>query len=218
MMLSENIQLEDVKALIEALEAKDFQKGDALLHQIFVQSEREIVEGMEDLAQQIHSTLKSFGEETDLLAQTKHELPDASERLNYVIEETEKASHRTLEAAEKLYDVLEKVSDDLEQEALKQTLKEAMTHINEIMIAQGFQDLTGQVLKKVITLVSDLETNLKTLIEKAGIDYDFIPDKTEEEKRADIEKGVGPNVTRKSKQDAVSEQGDVDDLLADLGI
>ena len=217
-MLSENIKLEDVKALAEALAAKDFQKGDVLLHQIFVQSEREIVEGMEDLAQQIHLTLKSFAEETDLLAQTKHELPDASERLNYVIEETEKASHRTLEAAEKLYDSLEKVSDQVEQEVLKQTLKEAMAHINEIMIAQGFQDLTGQVLKKVIKLVSDLEANLKTLIEKAGIDYDFIPDKTEEEKRAEIEKGVGPNVTRKSKQDSVSEQGDVDDLLADLGI
>ncbi len=217
-MLSENIELKVVEALKTAIETKDFQKGDELLHQLFLQSEREIVEGMEDLAQQIQSTLRSFSEETDILKQAKHELPDASEGLNYVIEETEKASHATLEAAETMYDILEKAAEQVEKEEVKLQLQEAMSLINKIMLAQGFQDLTGQVLKKVIHLVSELEGNLKALIEKSGIDYDFIPDKTEEEKRAEREKGMGPNVTQKSKHDAVSDQGDVDDLLADLGI
>lgn len=217
-MLSKSIELEVVEALRKAIEEKDFQKGDELLHQIFVQSEREIVEGMEDLAHQIRSTLKSFSEETDILKQAKHELPDASEGLNYVIEETEKASHATLEAAEMMHDILEKVADQVEQKAVKAQLQEAMSLINNIMLAQGFQDLTGQVLKKVIHLVSELEINLKALIEKAGIDYDFIPEKTEAEKQAERERGMGPNVTQKAKQDAVSGQGDVDDLLADLGI
>jgi len=217
-MLSENIELETVEALKQAIIDQDFQKGDELLHQLFAQSEREIVEGMEDLANQIQNTLISFAEETDLLTQAKHDLPDASERLNYVIEETEKSSHSTLEAAEKIYETLEQALNETEQESVKNQIQKAMSLINTIILAQGFQDLTGQVLKKVIHLVTELERNLKTLIEKSGIDYDFIPDKTEAEKKAEREKGMGPNVTQKSKEDAVSDQGDVDDLLADLGI
>ncbi|GAB6034289.1 protein phosphatase CheZ [Galenea microaerophila] len=217
-MLSENIELETVEALKQAIIEQNFQKGDELLHQLFAQSEREIVEGMEDLANQIQNTLISFAEETDLLTQAKHDLPDATERLNYVIEETEKASHSTLEAAEKIYETLEQALNEAEQESVKNQIQEAMSLINTIILAQGFQDLTGQVLKKVIHLVTELERNLKTLIEKSGIDYDFISNKTEAEKQAEREKGMGPNVTQKSKQDAVSDQGDVDDLLANLGI
>ncbi len=215
-MLSKNIELELLKKLQSSIEAKDYEQADTYLHQLFQQTERELVEGVEEIADKVSKALSSFGEESALLSQAKHDLPDASERLNYVIEETEKASHTTLEAAEAVYDKLDELANKIDDESLKTELSQAKEQMNTIILAQGFQDLTGQVLKRVIILVTELEDNLKSLIEKAGIDMDVIPDIAET--KEDREKGIGPNVTAKSKQDAVDGQGDVDDLLADLGI
>lgn len=218
-MLVENMDVEKLEQLLDAVKQQDNERAQRLYQSIFNETQHYLVEGVEKIADQLHQAMKEFSEDASLLRQTKHELPDATEGLQYVFTETEKASNQTLTAAETLYELLEGLAKKLERdEESKALLDQAMQQVNAIMLAQGFQDLTGQVLKRVMVLITDLEESLKSLIQQAGIDYASIPEKSEEEKRKENEKGVGPNVTQQHQKESVSNQGDVDDLLADLGL
>ncbi|HEX8603962.1 MAG TPA: protein phosphatase CheZ [Pseudoduganella sp.] len=82
------------------------------------------------------------------------------------------------------------------------------SHLMDIMMAQDFQDLTGQVIKRVTSIAQNLEKQLvQTLI-------DFAP----EELKKEIDSGLlnGPQID-KSKDGVVADQGQVDDLLDSLG-
>jgi chemotaxis protein CheZ len=82
------------------------------------------------------------------------------------------------------------------------------SHLMDIMMAQDFQDLTGQVIKRVTAIAQNLEQQLvQTLI-------DFAPEQLKKE----IDNGLlnGPQID-KSKDGIVADQGQVDDLLDSLG-
>ncbi len=83
------------------------------------------------------------------------------------------------------------------------------------------QDLTGQVIQKVTTMVTDVEARLVNLVAMAGhvdqltgIQHGEIE---VEHKEEDLEQGVGPQVNAESEEDVASNQDDVDDLLSSLG-
>ena len=96
--------------------------------------------------------------------------------------------------------------------------------LNEILMAQGFQDLTGQVIKRVMTLIADVESNLLKLVVMAGqvdravgIEHstDDLRKKSNREKKSNV--GEGPQIHADKLEDVVSDQVDVDDLLSGLG-
>ena len=76
-------------------------------------------------------------------------------------------------------------------------------------MAQDFQDLTGQVIKKVVSLAQDLETQLMSIL------VETIP----EEKRTPSVKTLlnGPVINGEGRSDVVVSQRQVDDLLDSLG-
>ena len=82
-------------------------------------------------------------------------------------------------------------------------------HLTDIMMAQDFHDLTGQVVAKVVTLATDLEDSLLKLL------MQVVPP----EQRAKVDNSglQGPVVDAKSRSDVVANQTEVDDLLASLG-
>lgn len=79
-------------------------------------------------------------------------------------------------------------------------------------MAQDFQDLTGQIIRKVIDLVHDVEEKLVKLVRITG-------NKIEEETivKEGREKLAGPAVPGLDQGDQVSGQDEVDDLLSSLG-
>jgi chemotaxis protein CheZ len=88
------------------------------------------------------------------------------------------------------------------------------------MMAQDFHDLTGQVVAKVVKLASDLEGQLVSLLVQAA------PPETAQKVEAALtahalEPGhialEGPVVNAQGRDDVVSNQGGIDDLLASLG-
>ena len=85
-----------------------------------------------------------------------------------------------------------------------------------MLLAQGYQDLTGQVIRKVITLVNDVEYKLVELIRLSG--SHALKDKpaTDETGQPDIS-AQGPAVPGVDEGDRVRNQDDVDDLLSSLG-
>lgn len=218
-----------VQALLEAIDTDQAAQACALLDELTQLRESELYQQVSQLTQNLHQTLDTLQEDAPILMHTKHDLPDVTERLQYVIDETQKASETTLSSTENVLSLLEqvkhlvnkKIRDDGATTA--QTLsiiEQACLELTNIMMAQSFQDLTGQVLNRVIYIMTDLEGSLKSLIERSKFDLKALPEReqTDEQRRADEERGVGPNVTSKSKQDTVGSQEDIDDLLSGLGI
>jgi chemotaxis protein CheZ len=82
-------------------------------------------------------------------------------------------------------------------------------HLTDIMMAQDFHDLTGQVVAKVVTLANDLEDSLVKLL------VQVVP--PEQREKVDPNILQGPVVNPEGRTDVVTDQGEVDDLLASLG-
>jgi chemotaxis protein CheZ len=78
-----------------------------------------------------------------------------------------------------------------------------------IMLAQDFQDLTGQVIGKITSIAQDLEKQLVQVL------IDFAPS----EIRRELDNGLlnGPQIKPEGNTDVVANQGQVDDLLDSLG-
>lgn len=189
------------------------------------------------------------------------QMGDASERLDYVTRMTEQAANRTMDLAEASAPValgLVEQASDLKSEWLRlknrdmgpaefrelyQRMGEFLTRVeddgsqfyqnmNEVMLAQDYQDLTGQVIKKVVSLVQEVESSLVGLVRMAsqvdqltGIHHDLLEEgkdsssSVEEQQQADelaAYEGEGPQIHQEAP-DVVSDQDDVDDLLSSLG-
>jgi len=190
------------------------------------------------MARQLHDTLRELGYDK-LVEQTVSALPDTKDRLAYIANLTEQAACRVLNAtdvANPLQDDLENtaaaLSDrwdavfenrlgvgDFKQLAsetrafLKQDLpgKTGATkaQLMEIMMAQDFQDLTGQVIKKIIAVAQELETQLM------GVLIETMPG----ERRTESVNSLlnGPVINVEGRTDVVGTQQQVDDLLDSLG-
>jgi len=190
------------------------------------------------MARQLHDTLHELGYDK-LLEKTVHAIPDATDRLAYVANLTEQAACRVLNAtdiAKPLQDELETSSralgarwdklyaNQLSVEEFKQLAAETRAFLRdtapqkaaatndqllEIMMAQDFQDLTGQVIKKVVVLAQDLENQLVQVL------VDVIPDARRNENVNSLLNG--PVISSEGRTDVVVNQQQVDDLLDSLG-
>jgi len=224
MTLHTQIDIKQVKALLDALENQQADKAAELIDELTQLRESELVKQLTQLSQNLNQTLDGLQADTPILMHTKHDLPDVTERLQYVIDETQKASHTTLTSAETVLNLLDQVKHEAIESAhdsnAVQLIQQACSEIVNIMMAQSFQDLTGQVLNRTIYIMTDLEGSLKALIERSHYDLNDVPEKemTHEQRLAIEAKGLGPNVTQKSKQGTLESQDDVDDLLDQLGI
>ncbi len=190
------------------------------------------------LTRKLHDTMRELGYDKSLENAVGQVIPDARDRLAYIATLTEKAADRVLnatEVAKPLQDVIESGSAKLSGQwdrlfknelsidefkllvtetrgFLDTTSKHAKTtndQLMEIMMAQDFQDLTGQVIKRVIAMAQDMENQLLNLLVQT----------TSPEKRAEMNPGLlnGPVINAEGRNDIVTDQKQVDDLLESLG-
>lgn len=189
------------------------------------------------LTRQLHDALRELGYHQKV-EQAVHSLPDTRQRLDYIARLTGQAAERALSNVEKgqeIQDGVERESvrlsgqwrelyerrlgvDDFKQVAadtsafLDRTQEDARATqalLTDIMMAQDFHDLTGQVIQKVLKLAQDFEDELvKLLIESTP------PDKRN---AAQSEWMNGPVIDASSRDDVVANQAQVDDLLESLG-
>lgn len=190
------------------------------------------------MARALHDTLGQLGYDK-FFEKTVSALPDAKDRLAYVANLTEQAACRVLNAtdiASPLVDEIENHSHALGarwdqvfanqmgpdefkklatetraflKEQLPQKTQATHAQLTEIMMAQDFQDLTGQVIKKIVILAQELESGLM------GVLIEVLP----ETKRTDEVNNLmnGPVVNSEGRTDVVVNQEQVDDLLDSLG-
>ena len=209
---------------------------EALSNPIVGDSAEQLVNRIGHLARQMREGMRELGLDKGI-ARVTEAIPDARERLNYVAQMTERAAERALNAVDIAQPIQENLSrqanglterwdvwfssalalDDARElvidtrsylSGVPQKVSATHAQLMEIMMAQDFQDLTGQVVKKMMDMIQDMETQLLQLL----------IDNTPIEKRLEANNGLlnGPQ-TKTGNPDAVENQNQVDDLLASLG-
>jgi len=186
----------------------------------------EVFQRLGTITRQLHDTLGQLGL-MPRLQNSVDGLTDARSRLSYIARKTGEAADKVLTAVElakqdqdKITQATQKISvalaGQLSPEAVHALVavvddanQRVGAHLTDIMMAQDFHDLTGQVVSKVVALAIDLEDSLVKLLVQAA----------PQEPMLELQPvGLcGPVVDPAQRTDVVSSQGEVDDLLASLG-
>jgi chemotaxis protein CheZ len=186
------------------------------------------------ITRQLHDALEELGH-TERLKGTVSQLPDTKSRLSYIARLTGEAAERVLNQVDEA-----KVEQALITQRGRQLVeliggvpglaaampemlawaKEVVhssecvdTRLTDIMMAQDFHDLTGQVINRVVQLAATIEEQLLDLLLHSAPTGTPGQDKVES---LSMEL-AGPVVDGASRTDVVNDQAQVDDLLASLG-
>ncbi|MEK8090544.1 protein phosphatase CheZ [Thermithiobacillus plumbiphilus] len=202
--------------------------------------DRDMFQELGRMTRDLHQSIQELSFDPGLKDLAENELPDAKARLQHVIDMTEKAAHRTMNAVELLIPLQDPAIQEAEVlldawsklysremapqdfagfaqgmqsylERARQDSEFTRTHLTEIMMAQEYQDLSSQIIRRVIQLVQTVEEQLVHLVQA------FALKSNRETPERQGEKLEGPQIDPKSRTDVVSSQDEVDELLSSLG-
>ncbi|MGL4318581.1 MAG: protein phosphatase CheZ [Pseudomonas sp.] len=240
--------------LVESLEKGRFDEAVQLIHELNQTRDRGLYQEVGRLTRELHNAIVNFHiDPGNPHAQEISQISDATERLSYVVQMTEKAANRTMDLVEQSAPLVNDLGDEAQSlsadwgkfmrrelgaDAFRELAKrielflarserdsqKLSGHLNDILLAQDYQDLTGQVIKRVTQLVTEVESNLLKLVlmashvdRFAGIRHDHEALRAEQEQQKEPSRGEGPQIHADKREDVASNQDDVDDLLSSLG-
>ena len=198
-------------------------------------SSAQLFDRLGHIVRQLHDSLRELGYDRSL-ADIATEVTDATDRLEYIATLTEQAANKVLNSIDEAMPVQDQLiarARDVDgrwaalfdgrlgvdefkllaqdSRAFAVTVAEAgeaeKARLMQIMMAQDFQDITGQIIKKVVTITQKLERELAQLL----LDTAPLAHKGKEKEKV-VDLLAGPAVPASALA-----QTDVDDLLADLG-
>ncbi|EGQ9834362.1 protein phosphatase CheZ [Vibrio cholerae] len=237
------ISLEQAKELVQLLEQGRQDDANRLFTYVYESANNPMFKEIGMLTRDLHEALKNFQIDDRFSEIATDEIPDARERLHYVIQKTEVAANKTMDAVDRCMPIADKLHESLllirpEWNGLMNGRIELMHfkslchriddllsqvegdsselrgELTEILMAQDFQDLTGQIIKRVINLVNEVEKRLVEILTVFGAAQK--EQKADKATVASIEP-EGPILNPHERIDAVSSQDEVDDLLSSLG-
>ena len=178
-----------LRGIVASLECGDQDLAERQLDQLMRERESGLFSSLGRITRELHQAVQDIRIDGQLNQFAKADMPDACSRLDYVMQVTEKAAHRTLDLVESSRALTERAGramhelDELRsvsgQGALALTAAWAVSEINDcnaqlranlsaLAQAQEYQDLSGQVIRRVITLVRSVENALISLLQAAG--------------------------------------------------
>lgn len=200
--------VESLIVFMEAVSSKDYEKADAVVARLADSSSGGLFAEVGRVTRRLHDSLKSFKESIDpkLSSLASCEVPNAIDRLQFVIDKTEEAAVKTMGIVEKHLLEMDELSARIRKldgpddavKYLRDFKNRLEDDLTEIITTQSFQDITGQTIKKVILLVEEIEKELVGMVAAFGVKID-----------------AGP-MAKEAVHEMVS-QSDVDDLLKDFG-
>lgn len=243
-----NNLLEKARSLVNSVEAGDDDEVNKILDDLGNSREEYLYQELGKMTRELHSTLDSFQSDVRIVQLIGEDIPDARDRLEHVINLTDKSAHKTIDIVEKSIpmcsSIAEKVnkleqswkqckkkkmkSADLEKfdntfteshEVIIQDIGHIKSGLNDVLMAQDFQDLTGQIISHVITMVADVEESLVNLIKVTGHSQPLntLTHKKAGAKDKSSTQAEGPQVPGRESESIISGQDGVDDLLSSLG-
>jgi len=201
-------------------------------------SPNDIIVRIGSLTRMLRDSLRELGLD-QAIAEAAEAIPDARDRLDYVVQMTAQAAERALnsvEASQPHQDAMEKGAKTLSKRwdewfenpieltdardlvtDTRQYLGEVPEHTSftnaqlmDIMMAQDFQDLTGQVIKRMMDVIQEIERQLLMVL------LENMPEPASRPKRENESLLNGPQLDT-TKAGVVASQDQVDDLLDSLG-
>lgn len=202
------------------------------------------------LTRDLNAALERFRFDSRIVDLAEKDVPDARQRLEHVLKMTDEAAHRTMDLVEGACPLAERtghaaagiaplwrkfrareiaVQDfrvlldrlDAFLPAARADSDAIRGNLNEVLLAQGYQDLTGQIIRSVMYLVAEVEQALGDLVKLSMSDtelQDLRSQGSHVAPGADARKGFGPTVPGLENGPVVSGQQDVDALLSGLGM
>lgn len=200
-------------------------------------TEGDIYSRLGHLTRSLHEMMRELGHDK-AIEKAADFIPDARSRLGYIASMTQQAAERVLNATDKAQPLQDALADEasglagrwkdvddqsLDLDGFRALVKDTRSYLEsvsprsqeigaqimEIMMAQDFQDLTGQVIKKITDIANDVESQLLRML------VDAAPTEKKESLGQDLLNG--PVINPEGRTDVVTDQGQVDDLLASLG-
>lgn len=231
-----------VAALADALAGDDEALFHAELDTLVQRREVALFGELRKLTTDLQSALERFRIDSRLVDLAETEVPNARHRLDHVLKLTDEAAHKTMDLVEQSGPLAERTAtqaasiieswrrfrsrkiqvDEFQRlvlqmdeflEAARSDMDKVRGNLAEVVLAQGYQDLSGQIIRGVMKLVGELETALIELVrlsKAGGVTAKRLSDETR--------RGFGPAIPGINNGPAVSGQQDVDSLLAGLGM
>jgi chemotaxis protein CheZ len=200
---------DEMVTFMNAVSSEDYEKADASIQNIMQKGQSDLFKEVGKVTRKLHDSIRSFKEALDprLKDMAVSDMPNAVDKLHFVIEKTEEAANKTMGIVEKYVLSMDDLSSHIRSlegpeesvKFLKDFKGRLEDDLTEIITTQSFQDITGQTIKKVITLVAEIEGELVKLIATFGVKLD-----------------EGKKVDSSEASETVSQEG-VDDLLKDFG-
>lgn len=234
-----------IATLAGALAAGDEHLFLSELDLIVHRRERTLFSELRKLTGDLQSALDRFSVDSRLVDLAEKEVPDARARLDHVLKMTDEAAHRTMDLVDQCGPLAERTARsagditelwgrfrarkieidefrtliqklDVFLEASRTDMDKVRGNLTEVLMAQGYQDLSGQIIRGVMKLVAELETALVDLVRLSRTGpHALALDKPASE---GVSRGFGPAVPGVDNGPSVSGQSDVDSLLAGLGM
>jgi chemotaxis protein CheZ len=231
-----------IAALAGALAAGDAPRFFAELDALVQRRERALFGELRKLTGDLQAALERFRVDSRLVDLAQKEVPDAKHRLDHVLKLTDEAAHRTMDLVEQSGPLAERTAReaadlvdlwrrfrsrkieveefrdmvrrlDVFLEAARTDMDKVRGNLSEVLLAQGYQDLSGQIIRGVMKLVAELELALADLVRLSQGGQAKLMPLSDETRR-----GFGPPIPGINNGPAVSGQQDVDALLSGLGM
>ena len=244
--INRDLLLEKAQALLASLDSAETsdQQLESMIDDLNNLRDNSLFKELGKMTREIHDSIMNFRMDNRIANLAEVDIPDAKDRLEYVITMTENAANTAMAVIEEGSPVAEKLGGqagelkaqwekfrrrEMSPEELRtmghdvemffdeseQMMSKLLAGFTEILMAQDFQDLTGQIIRQVINLVNEIESNLVQLVKIQG--ENLVREEPKAEKAGET-KLDGPQVPGKeTSSDVMKGQDDVDDLLASLG-
>jgi len=206
--------------LTAAVAANDATEFERVLDDIIHARRKDLFAQLRRMTAHVRGALQVLQNNVRLSDLAEKELPDARARLTHVLKLTAEAANTTMDLIEQsapLVDVIASTADDepgvTSSRAISKAALQLRHNLSDMLLAQSYQDLTGQIVRHVVGLVSEIEAVLSRLVEASG---DVVVDPLAGEPAAKTM--FGPAIPGIDVDKTVATQQDVDALLDGLGL
>jgi chemotaxis protein CheZ len=220
-----------VEAMQAALTTGDDAAFSAAMRGFNVLQDSTVMTSVRKVRGDLQAALERFRAESRLAEMAERQVPDARQRLAHVLKLTDDAAHHTMDLVDQSCPLVDAVAHEAQRlqelpdvsadvgRFLHQTqahMKTVRARLSDVLLAQGYQDLSGQIIRNVMQLVDELEVALGDLVRIDRFEFDGV---TTTSRAAPAAAGAyGPIVPGVGHGETVGGQEDIDAMLSGFGV